>query len=88
MIQIDDAGSGSLVGGTLIGAIRVETKEYYGDLIPIKLYNEKYFKKKLYLEYTNRIIKDAINQLKIGKNEQINICQGYMFDNVRKYFFN
>jgi hypothetical protein len=88
MIQIDDAGSGSLVGGTYIGALRVETKEYYYDLIPIKLYNEKYFKKKFYLEYTNSIVKKAINVLKIDKAEPIMICQGYMFDDVRRYLSN
>lgn len=83
MIQIDDAGSGSLIGGTYIGIIRKETGEFYSDIIPIKLYNEKYFKKKLYLEYTSKIVKDAFKFLNIGKDELISICQGYMFDDVR-----
>ena len=34
MIQIDDSGSGSLIGGTCIGAIRVETGDYAYDFIP------------------------------------------------------
>ncbi len=29
MIQIDDAGSGSFVGGTCIGFYRPETNEYF-----------------------------------------------------------
>lgn len=86
MIQIDDAGSGSLVGGTFIGVMRVETSEIYSDIIPIKLYREKYFKKKLYLKYADRIVKDAFKVLKPYKDEIIEICQGYMFDEVRKSF--
>ena len=85
MVQIDDAGSGSLVGGTLIGIIRVETGEYYSEIIPIKLYNEQNFKSKEYLTFTTEIIKRSIKRLKIDKNEQIQICQGYMFDDARNY---
>lgn len=86
MIQIDDAGSGSLVGGTYIGVMRIETGEYYNDLIPIKLYNEYNFRKKLYLDYTVRIVKEAFRALDVSKDEEIFVCQGYMFDEVRKYF--
>ena len=50
MIQIDDAGSGSLIGGTCIGAMRKETKEYYYDFIPIELYRTPSFHRKDYLD--------------------------------------
>lgn len=84
MIQIDDAGSGSLIGGTFIGVMREETDEVYFDIIPIKLYNDNYFKKKLYLSYTSKIVDEAFKILKPEKNELIKVCQGYMFDDTRK----
>lgn len=85
MIQIDDAGSGSLIGGTFIGMMRVETGEYYQDIIPIRLYNETNFKKKLYLKYTCKIVKDGIDKLRLTKDEMVYICRGYMFDEARQY---
>lgn len=88
LIQIDDAGSGSLIGGTLIGLIRVETLESYFMIIPLEFYNEKNFKQKNYLKYAQKIVIDGLNYLKLYKNEEINICQGYMFDNIRNYMNN
>ncbi|WP_425448670.1 hypothetical protein [Dethiothermospora halolimnae] len=86
MIQIDDAGSGSLVGGTCIGATRIETNEYYYEIIPIKFYNKEYFKEKKYLEYVITIVKRLFATLNVDKNESILVCRGYMFDLLRKWF--
>lgn len=85
MIQVDDAGSGSLIGGTTIGILRIESNEYYCDNIPIKLYDKNNFKKKLYLNYATEIIKKAFESLRVDKNEPILVCQGYMFDHARRY---
>jgi len=87
LIQIDDAGSGSLVGGTYIGVLRKDSMEYYCDVIPIKLYTEENFKRKLYLQYTTNIIKKAFKTLNVSSDELITICQGYMFDDARKYLY-
>jgi hypothetical protein len=85
LIQIDDAGSGSLIGGTYIGILRIETNEYYHDVIPIKLYSETNFKKKLYLDYSRDIVARALKALDADRNEPIMVCRGYMFDEARKY---
>lgn len=85
MIQIDDAGSGSLVGGTIIGILRVEDLDYHYEVIPVNLFTSPYFEEKKYTDYTVKIIIDGIKLLKIEKNEQIEICQGYMFDKARSY---
>ena len=66
MIQIDDAGSGSLIGGTCIGIIRVETNEYYYEIIPVELFNMVNFKNKTYIYYTTKIIKNAFEKLHIA----------------------
>lgn len=85
MIQIDDAGSGSLVGGTCIAALRIETGEYKYDFIPISLYQNGNFYKKLYLEKSKEIVISLLKELKVSKDEEIEICQGYMFDIARQY---
>ena len=84
MIQIDDAGSGSLVGGTCIGALRKETGEFYHEIIPIHLFNEANFKNKIYIYYTTEVVKNALKKLSVKKGEEIQICQGYMFEDTRK----
>ena len=45
MIQIDDAGSGSFVGGTCIGVYRPETTEFLFDIIPVDFNNTEKFNK-------------------------------------------
>lgn len=85
MIQIDDAGSGSLIGGTCIGVIRIETNEYYYEIIPIEFYSKDNFKKKLYLDYVVTIVNRIFNKLKVNKTEKIQVCRGYMFDKLRKW---
>jgi hypothetical protein len=83
MIQIDDAGSGSFVGGTCIGFYRPETNEYYFDIIPVELYNSDNFKIKLYLDNVVEIAKKAFIALKVSKYETIEICRGYMFEKLK-----
>ena len=83
MIQIDDAGSGSFVGGTCIGVYRPETNEYFFDIIPVELYNKDNFKKKLYLDEVVNIVKRAFEVLNVDTGETIEICRGYMFERLK-----
>lgn len=85
MIQIDDAGSGSLVGGTIIGLLRVETGEYYHEVIPIQCFKSPNFENKKYDEFSTKIIKRGFKHLSVSKSEAIEICQGYMFISARKF---
>lgn len=80
MIQIDDAGSGSLLGGTVIGVLRVETNEFVHKIIPLELYRDKYFENKAYIQYVIPIVKAMLETLQVSKGEYIEICRGYMFD--------
>lgn len=83
MIQIDDAGSGSLLGGTIIGVLRVETNEFHYDIIPLKLYQNEFFERKEYLNYVVTIIKEVFTKLEVEKHEKIEVCRGYMFDKLK-----
>ena len=47
MIYIDDAGSGSLIGGTGIGILNTKNNKYYFDIIPLKYYQTELFQKRL-----------------------------------------
>lgn len=85
MIQIDDAGSGSFIGGTCIGIYRPETNEYYFDIIPVEMYNRENFKKKLYLDEVINITARAFAALNVLKSETIEICRGYMFDKLKRW---
>ncbi|WIV10960.1 hypothetical protein [Proteiniborus sp. MB09-C3] len=85
MIQIDDAGSGSLIGGTCIGAIRKETMEYRYDIIPVELYKGSAFTEKKYLDYVTTIVSNLFRELNVDKKEEIHVCRGYMFDELRKW---
>lgn len=83
MIQIDDAGSGSLLGGTVIGITRVETKEYEYDIIPLEYYRSDIFGEKEYINYVVIIIKKLFNKLNVTITEKIEVCRGYMFDKLK-----
>lgn len=86
MIEIDDAGSGSLIGGTCIGFFRKETQEYMYDFIPVELYRLKPFKQKKYLDYVVTITENIFQKLGTKKDEPIKVCRGYIFDDLRKWF--
>ncbi len=85
MIQIDDSGSGSLIGGTCIGMMRAETGEYYYDIIPLKYYSKNNFPKKKYLHHVVKIVEKGLGVLGAFQKEPIQICQGYMFDKLRPW---
>ncbi|NLT95212.1 MAG: hypothetical protein GXW85_06690 [Clostridia bacterium] len=83
MIQIDDAGSGSLIGGTGIGILNTDNNRYYFRVVPLKYYQTDLFQKKAYQDYVVKIVQDAFREMNIDKTHQIEVCQGYMFDKLR-----
>lgn len=85
MVQIDDAGSGSFVGGTCIGIYRPEKNEYYFDIIPVELYNKNNFKKKYYIDEVVNIVSNAFKNLGVSKSETIEVCRGYMFEKLKSW---
>ena len=85
MIQIDDSGSGSLIGGTCIGIMRVETNEYFYDIIPIELYRPEIFEKKQYLDKVVDIVQSIFMKLGVSKDEKVEVCRGYMFERLQQW---
>jgi hypothetical protein len=86
LIQIDDAGSGSLIGGTCIGLYYDKKNVFKFDFIPLEFYTPENFKKKLYQQHVINIVLNFFEQFSISGDESIEICQGYIFDALRDYF--
>ena len=78
-IIIDDAGSGDLLHGVVVGAYRKETDQFTYGIIDVKHYQEL-FSKKTYLKQASLIISNLLNKLEIKNNEKIQVCQGSIFD--------
>ena len=76
---IDDAGSGDLLFGVVIGAYREETGEFKYDLIDVRFYQE-IFREKEYLQESSRIVSKLVAWLNLKPDEAIHICQGCIFD--------
>jgi CxxC-x17-CxxC domain-containing protein len=78
-IIVDDAGSGDLLFGVIVGAYREDSDRFTYEIIDVKYYQELFCEKK-YLQEASRIIFNLIKKLKIKPKEEIQICQGSIFD--------
>jgi CxxC-x17-CxxC domain-containing protein len=76
---IDDAGSGDLLFGVVIGAYREETGEFKYDLVDVKFYQDL-FRDKEYLKEASRVTSKLVATLKVKPDEEIHVCQGNIFD--------
>jgi hypothetical protein len=79
-ITVDDAGCGDLLFGVVIGAFREETQEFRYGIIDVKYFQSRRFHRKEYLEQSSRIVSQLISGLKPASEEEIHVCQGYIFD--------
>ncbi|MCX8150940.1 MAG: hypothetical protein N3D85_05530 [Candidatus Bathyarchaeota archaeon] len=79
-ITLDDAGSGDLLFGVVIGAYRNETQEFTYEIIDVKFFQQDLFKKKEYLNETSKVVCKLLNRLELKPDEEIHVCQGYIFD--------
>jgi CxxC-x17-CxxC domain-containing protein len=78
-LVIDDAGSGDLLFGVVIGVYRTETCEFKYDVIDVSLYQDRFCKKD-YLKEASHITSNLLKALKVKPNEEIQVCQGNIFD--------
>ena len=76
---VDDAGSGDLLFGVVIGAYREETDQFTYDVIDVSYYQELFCDKE-YLKEASRIVQKLIKKLEIKPREKIQVCQGCIFD--------
>jgi CxxC-x17-CxxC domain-containing protein len=81
-IVVDDAGSGDLLFGVVIGAYRLETGEFKYDLVDVKFFQPGLFKEKKFMQETTRIAAELVAALKLKTNEAVHMCQGNIFDDA------
>jgi CxxC-x17-CxxC domain-containing protein len=79
-ITVDDAGSGDLLFGVVIGAYRDEPHSFCYDVVDVKFFQHALFRKKEYLTQTSKIVFQLLNRLQPKPEEEIHLCQGYIFD--------
>ena len=86
-VQIDDSGTGDLVGDAFIGFLRKETGDLVFRTLPVELFQNDNWKNKMPFKFVVTLVKDGLNELKfLKKSEKIEICRGNIFDQVRTYF--
>lgn len=86
-IEIDDAGTGDLVGDAFIGLLRKGSGELIFKTLPVSLFKGDHWKNKTYLEETVNLVREGLSELNFQKdNELIKLCRGNVFDKVREYF--
>ncbi len=78
-VIVDDAGSGDLLFGVVVGAYREETGDFKYDLIDVRFYQD-IFREKEYLQESSRVVSKLVTGLSLGADEEIHICQGCIFD--------
>lgn len=85
VVQIDDSGIGSPVGGAAIGALDVETGGYKYRFIDVDYFqSESPYRPKEYQDRVVEIIQDLFGEMGITREtHQVEICSGHIFDNVR-----
>jgi hypothetical protein len=81
-IIIDDAGSGDLLFGVVIGAYKIDTDEFRYDVIDVRYFQSKLFQRKEYLNEATRIVFSLLSKLNLKNTEDIFLCQGYIFENA------
>jgi len=79
-VIIDDAGSGDLLFGVVIGAYRSEDQDFRYDVVDVQYFQSPKFGQKEYLKQTSRIVFSLLDKLKLRAHEQIMICTGNIFD--------
>jgi CxxC-x17-CxxC domain-containing protein len=83
-IIVDDAGSGDLLFGIVIGAYRPETAEFKYDVISVQFFQPNQYCTKGYLTEASRITSELLATMKAKPDEEIELCQGYIFDEAAK----
>jgi hypothetical protein len=64
----------------VIGAFRCETQEFTYDVLDVKYFRYPRFRSKEYLKEASKIVFHLLDKLELKKDEQIQICRGYIFD--------
>ncbi len=85
MIQIDDAGWGSPIGGVLIAGYRPTTDEFQVAEIAVEHFQGDAFAHKTYLAAAAEATRQVLAALKSPPDERVEICSGYVHDKTHAW---
>ncbi len=85
-IEIDDAGTGDLVGDAFIGFRDTENGKIMFQSVPVGLYNEDNRDDDRPKKHIVKVVIKALRALNHSKEDRILLCRGNCFDLVREYF--
>jgi hypothetical protein len=85
-IEIDDAGTGDLVGDAFIGFRDTKNGNIIFQSVPVGLYNEDNKDDNRPKKHIVKVVKKALKLLNHYKEDRILLCRGSCFDLVREYF--
>lgn len=88
MIQIDESGWGSLLGGVMVGVYDTQYEQLYTKLIPISFFQRRKFENQDYLDRALKIAQAGL-QLFTGypgdNGLSIQVCRGHLLSKVRDH---
>ena len=64
----------------VIGAFRCETQEFTYEVLDVKYFKQPGFGSKAYLRQASRVVFQLLERFKLGADESIQVCRGYIFD--------
>ena len=85
-IEIDDAGTGDLVGDAFIGFRDMNTGKIIFQSVPVGLYTKESKKDDGPREHIKKIVIKGLRALNHREGDRILLCRGNCFDLVREYF--
>ncbi|MFW9971562.1 MAG: hypothetical protein ACFFDF_15310, partial [Candidatus Odinarchaeota archaeon] len=85
-IEIDDAGTGDLVGDAFIGFRDTRKEKIFFHSIPVGLYNKDNKDNDRPKKHILKVVMKALKKLNHTKGDRILICRGDCFNLVREYF--
>ena len=85
-IEIDDAGTGDLVGDAFIGFRDMESGKIIYRAVPVGLYNAENKEQNGPKKHIVKIVIDGLRALNHRKGDRILLCRGDCFDLLREYF--
>jgi len=85
-IEIDDAGTGDLVGNAFIGFRDTNTGKIIFQSVPVGLYNEENKDEDQPKKHILKVVIKALRVLNHSEGDRILLCRGNCFDLVRENF--
>jgi len=85
-IEIDDAGTGDLVGDAFIGFRDTKTGKIIFQSVPVGTYKEGNKDDAPPKKYIVNVVKKGLKLLNYSKGDRILLCRGDCFNLVREYF--